>query len=105
MTNYLSLYVFFAFLVHQEFTFTSFLVYTILIFEFGSSSGLCSTTIISTSDDYFFVSYTFLQTGALPLSTASAGGHTKTVQRLLEAGAIVNHQNEVVIMFYCMCIC
>ena len=41
------------------------------------------------------VSHSILQYGAVPLGIAAQKGHTETVQRLLEAGANVNHQNKV----------
>ena len=41
------------------------------------------------------VSRSLLQYGAVPLGVAAAKGHTETVQRLLEAGANVDHQNKV----------
>ena len=43
----------------------------------------------------YLVSDTVTQYGAVPLGKAAWKGHTKTVQRLLEAGANVNHQNKV----------
>ena len=41
------------------------------------------------------VSHSLLQYGAVPLGVAAAKGHTEIVQRLLEAGANVDHQNRV----------
>ena len=42
------------------------------------------------------VSHSLLQYGNVPLGIAAAKRHTETVQRLLEAGANVNHQDKVV---------
>ena len=40
--------------------------------------------------------YSHVQYGAVPLGIAAQNGHTKIVQRLLGAGANVNHQHKVV---------
>ena len=37
-----------------------------------------------------------MQHGNVPLEIAAGKGHTKTVERLLEAGAIANYQNKVI---------
>ena len=53
-----------------------------------------------TSNECFLsslVSHSLLQYGSVPLGVAAGDGHTETVQRLLEAGANVNHQNKVMI--------
>ena len=73
----------------------------------ASSASMLATplTMVSTSNDSFLVSRTLIQQGDVPLVVAASNGHTKVVQRLLEAGAKVNHQNKVMAMFYSVCDC
>ena len=42
-----------------------------------------------------FVSHTLIQYGNVPLGIAAHNGYIKTVLRLLEGGANVNHRNKV----------
>ena len=43
------------------------------------------------------MSHNPIQCGSVPLEIAARKGHTKTVLKLLEAGANVNHQSKVVL--------
>ena len=42
-----------------------------------------------------------IQDGAVPLGIAAEHGHSQTVQRLMEAGAIINHQKKVMVTWCC----
>ena len=56
----------------------------------------CISLVLSVMGD--LLSHQF---GNLPLATAADHGHTETVQRLLEAGANVNHQNKASVLVVC----
>ena len=47
----------------------------------------------------FLLSHSLVQSGSVSLGITAGKGHTKTVQRLLEAGAYVNYQNKVMTIY------
>ena len=58
--------------------------------------------MMSTSNDSSLVSHSLIQHGNVPIEIAAMKGHTKAVQRLLEAGANVKYQDKVMTVFYCL---
>ena len=63
---------------------------------------VCHTSCLYCNYCVFSLLFPPIQEGDVPLGVAAENGHSQTVQRLMEAGAIINHQNKVMVTWCCM---